>query len=335
MMVPTLYSSGCVLVSEGVNSRAFPMEHSDRTMSIKDPFENHINSSLLLLNYKSEDFDLGEMVYKCHNLSGSLVWLGIKVASLALGLPFNIAFFWLLMLSKSALSTYEVLCFNLALTNTVHCLCLPIDIYSIFQRPTEESLSAAEAISIFNLFSCPVLLASMCLERLIAVARRETSQLLSKSKYRMWYSGLMWLLTAIVAFVVYFHGILSSVLGLGVVIAIMIALGLLSLLGLVCTMCTRGGEQVEGDEAPEPKAALMNVLVLLLPFAAFYVPFLALDHFLIRLHAKRQLANVIHCQTLQVFIAIPNFGLFIGPVTYLPGAVKRVCCAKKVSDPAD
>ncbi|XP_041746865.1 G-protein coupled receptor 4-like [Coregonus clupeaformis] len=279
---------------------------------------------------------MDEVMHQCHILGDSTVWLSIKIFILLTGLPASVGLLWLLMSSKKALSASEVLVLNLSILDILYCLCLPLDIYTAMHHDvSKQMLSAARALSAFNIFGCPLLLACMCVEHYLVAARPVAYMQLGKWKYHTGVCALAWLLTLVVMLFAYFQGVFSIALYLSFTISVLFLIMLLCLVGIVWVLCQSGTGEGSGSDSGDSmnlkRRALKNILVVLVPSVVAYTPLVALVPFMSAWHPEKedQEANRIHCRILQLLLAFPNFGLYIGPLFYMSRFRQLLPCCRK------
>ncbi|XP_020335650.2 proteinase-activated receptor 3-like [Oncorhynchus kisutch] len=279
---------------------------------------------------------MDEVMHQCRMLGNSTVWLSIKIFILLTGLPANLGLLWMLMSSKKALSASEVLVLNLSILDILYCLCLPVDIYTAMHHDTsKQMLSAARALSALNIFGCPLLLACMCVEHYLVAARPVAYMRLGKWKYHAGVCALAWLLTLVVMLLAYFQGVFSIALYFAVTISVLFLIMLLCLVGIMWSLCQSGtGEgSVEGSGGSMNllRRSLKNILLILVPSAVAYTPLVALVPFMSVWHPEKedQVANRIQCCILQLLLAVPNFGLYIGPLFYMSRFRQLLPCCRK------
>ncbi|XP_029613329.1 G-protein coupled receptor 183 [Salmo trutta] len=285
------------------------------------------------------DSSIDEVMQQCHILADSIVWLSIKIFTLLTGLPANMGLLWLLMSSKKALSASKVLGLNLSILDILYCLSLPMDIYTAMHHDaSQQMLTAAEALSALNIFGCPLLLACMCVERYLAAAHPMAYIQLGKWEYRAGVCALAWLLTLVVMLLAYFQGVFSMVLYLALTTSVLFLIMLMCLVGIVWVLCqSRPGEgSGSGGSMNLKRRALKNILAVLVPSVVAYTPLVALVPFMSMWHLEEedQEANRIHCRILQLLLAFPNFGLFIGPLFYLARIRQLLPCCRKGNNKA-
>nr|XP_046194670.1 P2Y purinoceptor 8-like [Oncorhynchus gorbuscha]XP_046194672.1 P2Y purinoceptor 8-like [Oncorhynchus gorbuscha] len=279
---------------------------------------------------------MDEVMHQCRILGNSTVWLSIKIFILFTGLPANLGLLWMLMSSKKALSASEVLVLNLSILDILYCLCLPVDIYTAMHHDTsKQMLSAARALSAFNIFGCPLLLACMCVEHYLVAARPVAYMRLGKWKYHVGVCALVWLLTLVVMLLAYFQGVFSIALYFAVTISVLFLIMLLCLVGIMWSMCQSGTGEGSGERSGGSmnllRRSLKNILLILVPSAVAYTPLVALVPFMSVWHPEKedQVANRIHCCILQLLLAVPNFGLYIGPLFYMSRFRQLLPCCRK------
>lgn len=275
---------------------------------------------------------MDEVMHQCRILGNSTVWLSIKIFILLTGLPANLGLLWMLMSSKKALSASKVLGLNLSILDILYCLSLPMDIYTATHHDaSQQMLTAAEALSALNIFGCPLLLACMCVERYLAAAHPMAYIQLGKWEYRAGVCALAWLLTLVVMLLAYFQGVFSIALYLAITISVLFLIMLLCLVGIVWVLCQSGTGEGSGDSMNLLRRARKNILLILVPSVVAYTPLVALVPFMSVWHPEKedQVANRIHCCILQLLLAFPNFGLYIGPLFYMSRFRQLLPCCRK------
>ncbi|KAJ8002866.1 hypothetical protein DPEC_G00163410 [Dallia pectoralis] len=313
---------------------ALPCNISNSCGGLNNNGTNNFSSSLFGAGLNKHS-SINEVMQQCNLIGSVALWFGIKVFVLITSLPANAGLFWLLMSCKTALSAFEVLSLNLSILDVFYCVCLPVDIYTAHHyNVSQQMFSAGDALSTLNLFSCPVLLTCMCLERFLAAAFPAVN-MLGKPKNRGAVCGLVWILTLVVMLLGYYQGVLSMALFLALNVSVYFLITLLCLVGIMLVLCgSEPGECVE-----QKKTALKNILSLLVPSLVVYSPLVALPSFLSTWQPEKQNLDVnrMQCLILQLLLVLPNFSLLIGPLFYMSRLRKLLPCGRKgdEDEPAD
>ncbi|XP_030646431.1 lysophosphatidic acid receptor 5 [Chanos chanos] len=265
----------------------------------------------------------------CNTLDAPYVRLPIDILILSIGLPANAMLLWTLLRNGKALSASEVLGLNLGLLNILYCLCLPMEIYVVHQKRTDHLLLVSEALSALNSFGCPLLLASMCVERYVAASHPVLYLRLGRLGYRVVYTALVWILTIFVALATYLRGLSDMALGASIVIDVLFLVMLVCLVGVVRVLCKKApGEGRQGAPgcSAMKKRALRNIVAVLVPSTLAYGPLLALAPYLTALRAlTKAKVSVTHCDALKLMLVFPGFGVYIGPAFYMSRTSQLLC----------
>ncbi|XP_051512596.1 P2Y purinoceptor 4-like isoform X2 [Myxocyprinus asiaticus] len=273
------------------------------------------------------------IVDKCNAKDATYVRFPIDIFTFVVALPTNVALLWLLMRGSKALSPSEVLALNLALVNIIFCIYLPLDMYLTVSGRSGLIVKVSEAISILNLFTCPLLLTSMCAERYMAARHAVLyMKLASKWEYRALCSAIIWIFTFSIAVITFFLRLHTVAAYLSIILDFFLLFMLGCLVGIVCVLCKKGpGDSKTGGGTGSSikNRALKNTVVVLIPTFIIYAPLLALAPYIMTLTEDDQHnVSTLDCDLLNLFHAFPSLGACIGPSFYVARA-RQLFCSKK------
>lgn len=274
-----------------------------------------------------------EVISQCYIASGSMVWLGLKVFILATALPSNVALMWLLLKNGSSMTPSQVLALNISIMDILYCFALPFDIYVTLHEMSSLFHDLCAALSVLNIFSCPLLLTLMCLERYIATTFPLMYLRLGKWEYRIILCVLAWILTLVGGLLLYIFQTFTAVLALVVTITVLFLIMLLCLIGIVWVLCeSRPGDRANGTDSIK-KRALSNILMVMVPSVVAYSPLVAVVPYLAVIISKdTQQYSREQCTVIQTLLIFPNLGLYIGPMFYLSKLRQKTCCRKETEN---
>ncbi|KAL2103100.1 hypothetical protein ACEWY4_002268 [Coilia grayii] len=255
---------------------------------------------------------------QCRTDATSTVWVVLYCLVLAKGLVCN-ATLLVLLCRRGKNPTSQVLGINVAIINIIFLCALPAEIYVNLHKASVVVQRVSEVFVTLNVFSSPLLLASMCVERYVAVAFPVLYLRLSSREYGGWVA-LVWGLTVIVAGVVSHLGLRPLLPALASLVVILFLVMLASLLGIIRALCHRSPAQAKADLSPIKRKALVNVLAVMVPAVLTYVPATVML-------ALMKLTSV-SCGLYLSMVGCLKFGVFIGPMFYLSRA-KQFSCFKR------
>lgn len=254
----------------------------------------------------------------CHVHTGNIGWFGAKIFILLTALPANAGLMWILLRGKKLLTSSEVLGLNVSVIDVLSGVLLPLDIYMMRHESSQTVRSVSEAFFALNIFGCPLLLTSMCVERYVAAARPVAYMRLGRREYRVALCACVWTLTAVVALCGYFVHLFTMVLYLAATISVLFLIMLLCLLGIVWVLRRSGPAGASGANVPQKRRALKNILAVMVPSVVAYSPLVALVPYMIVIVSQRaEQPRPEQCCVLQVLLGFPNVGMYIGPLFYL------------------
>ncbi|CAL8262858.1 unnamed protein product [Merluccius merluccius] len=269
-----------------------------------------------------------EIITDCFAVSENMVWVAIKTCFLVTGLLANAGLMWVLLSSKKPLSPSEVLALNLSILDLLSCFCLPLELYTSLNPISKQLLSMTNALTMPKIIGCPLLLTFMCFERYLAVARPLAYIKLGKWEYRAALCACAWIITLVVALLVYFLGY-SMILYLAIAISVLFLLMLFCLVGIARVLCRSGPGEGSANNAPLKRRALKNILAVMVPAVVAYASQVVLVPFIVVVKSQCGVnVTPVQCQILQVLMVSPNFGIYIGPIFYL-SRVRQLLCWKR------
>lgn len=268
----------------------------------------------------------------CNSNDASYIRVPFETITFLLGFPANVALLWLLMRGNKALSPSEVLGLNLACLNIIFCLSLPADVYLSIGQRTGLLLLITEAISVLNIFGCPLLLTSMCVERYMAAGHAVLyMKLASKWEYRVFSSVLIWVLTLGIAGLTSHQRLPQLVLYLSLILDVFLLIMLGSLIGIVKELCKKGpgaGQSGAGGGSSMKMRALQNTLLVLFPSLIIYGPLLVIGPYIMTLTEEHTKITSSDCDVMHLLNVYPNLGTCIGPLFYI-SRLRELLCRKK------
>lgn len=272
------------------------------------------------------------IVDTCNSNNASYIRLPLEITTFFLGFPSNVVLLWLLTMGSKALSPSEVLGLNLACLNIIFCLSLPADVYLSTGVRSGQFLLIIDAISVLNIFGCPLLLTSMCVERYLAVAHAVLyMKLASKWQYRAICSILIWISTLVIAGLTLHQTLPKLVLYLSGILNVFLLVMLACLIGIVlelCKKCPGAGQTGPGGGSSMKMRALQNTLLVLFPSFIIYAPLLGLSPFMMTLTEEHLKVTSGECDIMHLFHVYPNLGTCIGPMFYI-SRVKQLLCQSR------
>lgn len=261
---------------------------------------------------------LMDMMDECHVDTGKMSWFGVKLFILLMAFPANVGLMWILLDRKRVMTPPEVLGFNVSVMDILCCLCLPLDLHTTLHETSETVHRVREALFALNVFSCPLLLTFMCLERYMAAARPVAYIKLGRWVYHMVLCSCAWVLTFAMGLIGYFLGVFTMALYLSITISALFLVMLLCLLGIVWVLSESRPGQGSGLNVPLKRRALKNIVAVVVPSAMAYSPVVALIPYVVVITSDpSQAISPAQCSVLNFLLVFPNFGLFIGPIFYL------------------
>lgn len=243
----------------------------------------------------------------CRLDSSNYVWMGIYVVIITLGLATNVVLLRVLLKGKRSAS--QVLGINASVLNIIFILSMPVEIYSklVAVGDFNPADDVSDVFTTINIFACPFLLASMCVERYVAVACPIYFLRLNRLENRIVWSVLVWLLTMVTAGLFIHFKLHTMLKAFSVVSCVFFAVMLACLLGIIWTLCQGSPAQSRLELNPMKRKALVNVLVVLVPAVLTYTPamvWLLMDNISVT------------CAMRISFIGVFRFGVFIAPMLY-------------------
>lgn len=268
----------------------------------------------------------------CNSNNASYIRLPIEIITFLLGFPSNLVLLWLLMRGSKALSPSEVLGLNLACLNIIFCLSLPADVYLSTGVRSGLLLLITEAISVLNIYGCPLLLTSMCVERYLAAAHAVIyMKLASKWEYRAVCSILIWMSTLAIVGLTSHQRLPQLTVYLSMILDAFLLVMLACLIGIVLELRKKGpgaGQNGAGGSSSMKMRALQNTLLVLFPSVIIYGPLLGLAPYIMTLTEDHVKVTSADCNVMHLLHVYPSLGTCIGPMFYI-SRVRQLLCKKK------
>ncbi|KAI7802476.1 putative proteinase-activated receptor 3-like [Triplophysa rosa] len=232
---------------------------------------------------------------------------------------------WLMVLHR-----YSNNCVQFTLTQLKEIL--PADMYLSTGVRSGQFLLITEAISVLNIFGCPLLLTSMCVERYLAVAHAVLyMKLACKWEYRAICSILIWISTLAIAGLTSHQRLPTLVMYLSIILDVFMLVMLACLIGIVLKLCKKGpgaGQTGPGGGSSMKMRALQNTLLVLFPSIIIYAPLLGLTPYIMTLSEEHLEVTSADCDIMHLLHVYPSLGTCIGPMFYI-SRVKQLLCQKK------
>lgn len=254
---------------------------------------------------------------RCNSDPSSYVWVGIYVVVIILGLVTNVIL--LRVLLKGKRSSSQVLGLNASVLNIIFIFSMPIEIYGKLRDVGDGN--PADVFTSMNIFACPFLLASMCVERYIAVTHPIFYLRMNRLDYRVVWSVLVWLLTFVTAGLFIHFRFTLMLKAFSIVSCVFFAIMLACLFGIIWALVQRSPAQSSVEMNPMKRRALVNVLVVLVPAVITYTP--AMAGLLVGLSI-----NVLPCAMTLSMIGVFKFGVFIAPMFYVSHTKHILLCER-------
>ncbi|XP_066559067.1 lysophosphatidic acid receptor 4-like [Amia ocellicauda] len=283
------------------------------------------------------DFEMNELVTICVVMSsGYVFWVILQLVSIFVGLPSNIALFWLLLSSKNAWSFTELLLLHLGMMDILFCVGLPLEAYATFKGASEKMYMTLNTLYALNMFGRPLLLCCICVERFLAVVHPNTFLKLTVRQNRILSSVFIWFCTMSMCVFAYFKTMQTILLTLVCIITALIIIMIYC--NVVMALVLRKADPgTETEELSVKKDALKTVMLVLAASVVVYTPVLSLASLMEAFAMKK--ANNLYCIVIPVLFAFPSLGVCIGPATYLlnvgKSILERFPCFKNESTPID
>ncbi|CAL8323795.1 unnamed protein product [Lota lota] len=172
---------------------------------------------------------------------------------------------------------------------------------------------------------CPLLLACMCVERYVAVARPVLYLRARKWEYKIAISVAVWAVTLIFVVVTVLQGAQAVILHIFVLIVCLFLVMLSCLVGLAWSL----GQQSPAHStalplaSPPKRRALQNVLLVIVPAVVSYLPVVLVVPMATYGQVSKRL-----CVFMNTVLFFPCFGVFIGPMFYW-AKFRQVFCGRK------
>ncbi|XP_059907040.1 uncharacterized protein LOC132456650 [Gadus macrocephalus] len=281
------------------------------------------------------------MVANCNGLIYDKLWTSIQVLMLFVGLAANLPLAWLFIKESKNLSPAKVVGVNLLVMQLLHIVVAPVGIaIRVFYVAQKNDTLINENVTSVNprwtkaveegaynllMTGCPMLLAVMCLERYAAVARPLVYLRARKWGYKIAISAAVWTVTLIFVMttgedVYVFKGLQKIAMPVSVLVCVLFAVMLYCLVGLAWSLGQQG--PAHSSALPQKRRALKNVLLVIVPAVFAYLPVFFLAPLLTSSRVDR-----VWCNMVEVLLACPSIGVFIGPMFYC-AKFKQVLCGR-------
>ena len=261
----------------------------------------------------------------CLSDTSNYVWVAILIVIMITGLVNNVVLLRVLLKGKRSAS--QILGINASVVNIVFTFSMSIEIYSMLAEPGGIVMSLADVFFSLIIFTCPFLLASMCVERYVAVARPISYLQLNKPEYRAAWSLLVCALTVIIAGLLYHFHLFNMLLTLSILSFSFFTVMLACLLGIIWVLCQKNPAQGNADISPMKRKALVNVLVVLVPAVLTYSPGFLVFFF--------NTWDTMDCPLLLSLTGVLKFGVFIAPMLYVSRTKSVTFCKGRRENPED
>ncbi|CAL8405378.1 unnamed protein product [Arctogadus glacialis] len=269
-----------------------------------------------------------EMVANCNDLLYDKLWTYIQVLMLFLGLAANLPLAWLFIKESKNRSPAKVVGVNLLVMQLLHIVVAPVGItirvfYVAQKNDTlvngkHTCVHAPWRRGAYNLLmtGCPMLLAVMCLERYGAVARPLVYLRARKWGYKIAISAAVWTVTLI--FVMTTGVRKHRIAHVCARLRPLHGHALYCLVGLAWSLGQQG--PAHPSALPQKRRALKNVLLVIVPAVFAYLPVFFLAPLL-----RSSRVDRVWCNVVEVLLACPSIGVFIGPMFYSAKFKQGLC----------
>ncbi|TRY66698.1 hypothetical protein DNTS_011626 [Danionella cerebrum] len=252
-----------------------------------------------------------------------LLYYGVKVLNLVLGVPFNILVMWMILKKKSEGSTSDIFIFNLSVLDAYFGLMTPVDLVNrlYFNHPTIwYSVNFAYGLK----DTTPLFLTCICLDRYIAVAHPILFTGIRDTRIRIGISSTVWGLILAYSFTKCFLGVMSvNELFSGIILS---AFFIMVFCNLSIIWILR--KSVAGKEVMNPvkKRAFKMVIIILGIIVVNYLPPVALMPF-----ASTYSFVTFRCKVSLSVFSIMDLSCTIEPLLYISKMESFCSCLKSTS----